>query len=127
MKALVTGGTGVLGRELVSGRRAHADVRVLSRQPPRGPGHVQGDLETGKGLSAALDGVDAIAHCASCRFHLVRGRLDVEQNFGPVAIGKRLPARPRAVPTTDPQTGHRSPFPLRYTMRAPGSPPVARL
>ena len=65
MKALVTGGTGVLGRELVSRLRAHADVRVLSRQPPRGPGHVQGDLETGKGLSAALDGVDAIAHCAS--------------------------------------------------------------
>jgi hypothetical protein len=27
----------------------------------------------------------------------------------------------------DPQTGHRSPLPLRYTMRTPGSPPVARL
>ena len=65
IKVLVTGGTGVLGRELVSRLRAQADVRVLSRHPPRGPGLVQGDLETGKGLSAALDGVDAIAHCAS--------------------------------------------------------------
>jgi hypothetical protein len=27
----------------------------------------------------------------------------------------------------DPLTGHRSPLPLRCTMRAPGSPPVARL
>jgi uncharacterized protein YbjT (DUF2867 family) len=65
MKVLVTGGTGVLGRELVSRLRAQADVRVLSRHPPRGPGLVQGDLETGEGLSAPLDGVDAIAHCAS--------------------------------------------------------------
>jgi hypothetical protein len=30
-------------------------------------------------------------------------------------------------PLSEAQTGHRSPPPLRYTMRAPGSPPVARL
>jgi hypothetical protein len=30
-----------------------------------------------------------------------------------------------AGPLRDPQAGHRSPLPLRYTMRAPGSPPVA--
>jgi uncharacterized protein YbjT (DUF2867 family) len=65
MRVLVTGGTGVLGRELVSRLRAQAEVRVLSRRPPDRPGFVQGDLETGEGLAAALDGVDVIAHCAS--------------------------------------------------------------
>jgi nucleoside-diphosphate-sugar epimerase len=40
MKMLVTGLTGVLGRELVSRLRARAEIRVLSRRPPRGPGFV---------------------------------------------------------------------------------------
>jgi uncharacterized protein YbjT (DUF2867 family) len=65
MKLLVTGGTGVLGRELVTRLRGQADVRVLSRRPPQRSGFVRGDLETGEGLAAAVDGVDAIAHCAS--------------------------------------------------------------
>ncbi|GAA1857269.1 NAD(P)H-binding protein [Asanoa iriomotensis] len=62
---LVTGGTGVLGRELVPRLQARTEVRVLSRRPPPGPGFVQGDLETGEGLAAAVEDVDAIAHCAS--------------------------------------------------------------
>jgi uncharacterized protein YbjT (DUF2867 family) len=62
---LVTGGTGVLGRELVTRLRGQADVRVLSRRLPREPGLVQGDLDTGEGLATAAEGVDAIAHCAS--------------------------------------------------------------
>jgi uncharacterized protein YbjT (DUF2867 family) len=49
-------GTGVFGRELVSRLRERAEVRVLSRRPPRGPGFVQADLETGAGLAAAVDG-----------------------------------------------------------------------
>ncbi|MFF3248614.1 SDR family oxidoreductase [Streptomyces sp. NPDC002870] len=59
---LVTGGTGTLGR-LVSDRlreRGH-EVRVLSR-------HAQPytvDLRVGSGLDAAVEGVDAIVHCAS--------------------------------------------------------------
>jgi uncharacterized protein YbjT (DUF2867 family) len=65
LRVLVTGGSGVLGRELVSRLRERAEVRVLSRRSPREPGFVQGDLETGAGLAAALDGVDAVAHCAS--------------------------------------------------------------
>jgi uncharacterized protein YbjT (DUF2867 family) len=65
MKVLVTGGTGVFGRELVSQLGAQAEVRVLSRRPPRGSEFAQGDLETGEGLAAALAGVDVIAHCAS--------------------------------------------------------------
>lgn len=64
-RVLVTGGTGVLGRELVRRLRDRADVRVLTRRPPSGPGFVQGDLETGEGVAAAVAGVDVIAHCAS--------------------------------------------------------------
>ena len=67
---LVTGGTGVLGREVVERlleRRHH--VRLLSRQvtPPVSPllQVVVGDLATGAGVGAAVSGVDAIVHCAS--------------------------------------------------------------
>lgn len=59
---LVTGGTGTLGR-LVSDRlreRGH-EVRVLSRHAK--PYAV--DLRVGSGLDAAVEGVDAIVHCAS--------------------------------------------------------------
>lgn len=59
---LVTGGTGTLG-SLVCERlreRGHA-VRVLSRHAR--PYAV--DLRDGSGLEAAVDGVDAIVHCAS--------------------------------------------------------------
>jgi uncharacterized protein YbjT (DUF2867 family) len=65
MRVLVTGGTGVLGRELVRRLGDRSEVRVLSRRPLQGPGFVQGDLETGEGLADAVDGVDVIAHCAS--------------------------------------------------------------
>jgi uncharacterized protein YbjT (DUF2867 family) len=77
-RILVTGGTGVLGRELVRRLRDRAEVRVLSRRPPPGNGFVQGDLETGEGLAAAVDGVDVIAHCASAADYL-RPRRDVTQ------------------------------------------------
>jgi uncharacterized protein YbjT (DUF2867 family) len=66
VKVLVTGGTGVLGREVVDrlyGRGAE-EVRVMSRQP--GEGHVRGDLETpDEALRSAVAGVDVIAHCAT--------------------------------------------------------------
>ena len=65
MKVLVTGGTGVLGEQLVRRLRGRAEVVVLSRRPPDWPGFLRGDLETGEGLAEALDGVDVIAHCAS--------------------------------------------------------------
>ncbi|WP_442877465.1 NAD-dependent epimerase/dehydratase family protein [Dactylosporangium sp. AC04546] len=47
-RVLVTGGTGVLGRELVRRLQDQTEVRVLSRRPSQGPGFVQGDLETGE-------------------------------------------------------------------------------
>ena len=67
---LVTGGTGMLGRAVVAelvGRGLPA--RVLSRRPgvdePAGVERVVGDLTTGAGLDAAVDGVTAVIHCAS--------------------------------------------------------------
>jgi uncharacterized protein YbjT (DUF2867 family) len=68
--ALVTGGTGILGTEMV--RRLVAkgyEVRILTRRtgfaPPAGTRAVIGDLDTGAGLDAATAGVDVIVHCAS--------------------------------------------------------------
>ena len=61
---LVTGGTGTLGRHLVPALRgAGHHVRVLSRTT--GPDVVTGDLTTGAGLSAALDGMDVVVHAAT--------------------------------------------------------------
>jgi len=91
MKVLVTGGTGVIGRELVARLRERGvAVRVLSRRGGPGPGDgsshgglpgdgsVQGDLNTGAGLAAAVAGVDVIAHCASATNYR-RPEQDVEQ------------------------------------------------
>jgi len=75
---LVTGGTGVLGRALVQQLNGRADVRVLSRRASDDPSVVQGDLDTGAGLEAAVAGVDVIAHCASAADYR-RPRHDVEQ------------------------------------------------
>lgn len=65
---LVTGGTGTLGRLVVPLLRAAGeDVRVLSRKarPAAGGVHyVAGDLETGRGLGEAVQGVDKVVHLA---------------------------------------------------------------
>src|SRR5829696_1180312 len=68
MKSLVTGGTGTLGR-LVLPRLQDAghDVRVLSRRSHEskdGIEFVTGDLATGEGIAAAVDGTDIILHLA---------------------------------------------------------------
>lgn len=68
---LVTGGTGTLGRQVVSRlREAGRDVRVLSRHPhPAADGvtYVTGDLVRDEGLEAAVDGAPIIVHCAGGR------------------------------------------------------------
>lgn len=66
MTTLITGGTGRLGTHAVAALRARgADPRILSRRP--GDGHVVGDLATGEGLAAALEGVDTVLHLATSR------------------------------------------------------------
>jgi uncharacterized protein YbjT (DUF2867 family) len=69
MEVLVTGGTGVLGSavvaELVS--RVHA-VRVLSRRPDAVVDTarvIPGSLANAGAVAEALDGVDAVVHCAT--------------------------------------------------------------
>jgi uncharacterized protein YbjT (DUF2867 family) len=66
---LVTGGTGTLGRCVVPRLSATGhNVRVLTRrpdlQPATGADHMVGDLSTGTGVDAAVEGVATIVHCA---------------------------------------------------------------
>jgi uncharacterized protein YbjT (DUF2867 family) len=65
---LLTGGTGTLGRLVVPLLRdAGCHVRVLSRsghEPADGIEFRTGDLASGEGLDAAVDGIDTILHCA---------------------------------------------------------------
>ena len=75
-RVLVTGGTGTVGRIVVDNLvAAGKDVRVLSRgrRPHQRTDvqHVVGDVQSGDGLDAALDGVDTIAHCVYPSEHLV--------------------------------------------------------
>jgi uncharacterized protein YbjT (DUF2867 family) len=61
---LVTGGTGTLGRAVVRLLEDRGDeVRVLSRSGA--PETLRGDLETGEGIEAALEGVGAVMHLAT--------------------------------------------------------------
>jgi uncharacterized protein YbjT (DUF2867 family) len=68
---LVTGGTGRLGRHVVSGLRdVGRDVRVLSRRggrPGDGVEHVSADLLEGEGVQRAIEGTEIIVHCAGGR------------------------------------------------------------
>ena len=75
-RVLVTGGTGTVGSVVVDHlTRAGKDVRVLSRGRRRhrrtDVQHVVGDVRTGDGLDAAVDGVDTIVHCVYPAQHLV--------------------------------------------------------
>src|SRR5213083_1641428 len=65
---LVTGGTGTLGRRVVPRLRdAGYDVQVLSRRSRQGEDGIEfvsGDLATGEGIEAAVEGAEIIVHCA---------------------------------------------------------------
>jgi uncharacterized protein YbjT (DUF2867 family) len=68
MKALITGGTGTLGCLVVPRLQdAGFDVRVLSRSSREGTEGIEfvtGDLATGEGISAAVEGTEIILHLA---------------------------------------------------------------
>jgi uncharacterized protein YbjT (DUF2867 family) len=71
MNVLVTGGTGDLG-SIVARKLATAGhaVRSASRRPPahplpQGVSWARLDLESGEGVDAALEGIDAVIHTAS--------------------------------------------------------------
>ena len=68
---LVTGGTGTLGRLVVPRLQdAGCDVRVLSRRSREGGEGIEfvtGDLATGEGIEAAVEGTEIIVHCAGSR------------------------------------------------------------
>ena len=75
-EVLVTGGTGVLGKQVVARLGfAGLEARVLSRSGR--PGTLRGDLSTGEGLDLAVRGVETIIHCASSPFRKAR-QTDVE-------------------------------------------------
>jgi uncharacterized protein YbjT (DUF2867 family) len=71
MKALVTGGTGTLGRLVVPRLQdAGYDVRVLSRHGREGGGDIEfltGDLASGVGVQAAVQGAEIVVHCAGTK------------------------------------------------------------
>jgi uncharacterized protein YbjT (DUF2867 family) len=81
---LVTGGSGVLGRHVVTLLRARGDeVRVLSRRAGTGT-HV-GDLARGTGLAEALHGVDRVVHAAT---DSPLGRADLRQTENLLAAAR---------------------------------------
>ena len=93
---LVTGGTGTLGRPTVAHLLASGhSVRVLSRRfasadtSTSQPERVIGDLTTGAGLAAAVDGTDVIVHLATSL-----GRRDVQHARNLLAA---LPGTPHVV------------------------------
>jgi len=68
-QVLVTGATGTLGHRVVGeATEAGHKVRALSRKSHVGYTGVhwaQGDLLSGEGIDAALDGIDTVIHCAT--------------------------------------------------------------
>src|SRR6266566_2754974 len=102
----VTGGTGVLGREVAP--RLHADgheVAVLTRRPaaplPDGVRRLVGDLAAGRGLEMTVQGADVIVHLASRPFRPARvdvagtmALVDAIRRDGAGGWLRRRPGRP---------------------------------
>jgi uncharacterized protein YbjT (DUF2867 family) len=93
-RVLVTGGTGTLGRLVVPRlQAAGCDVRVLSRRTHDAAGgieYVTGDLLTGQGIQASVDGAAIIVHCAGSN----KGDDEATRNLVRAASG---PAPPHLV------------------------------
>ncbi len=79
MNVLVTGGTGTLGRHVVTRlRQSGHRARILSRNPRGHVDAVQGDLTSGEGIERAVKGMDAIVHAATTARQNLSGRGDVK-------------------------------------------------
>lgn len=66
MRILVTGGSGVLGSQVVERLRADGhQAIVMSRRAGAGPDWRQADIASGEGLATALDGAEVVLHAAS--------------------------------------------------------------
>lgn len=71
MKILVTGGSGVLGRQVVDRLRDSGHLPVVLSRRQR-PGWIQGDIATGAGLTEALQDAEVVVHCASAAAEVSR-------------------------------------------------------
>ena len=98
MKIIITGGSGLIGRELIAGLAADGhEIIVLSRNPARVinlPSRAraeQWDGRTAQGWGHLADGADAIVNLAG---ENIAGADDV---FGIVLRGRWTPARKRAI------------------------------
>lgn len=74
---LVTGGTGHLGRDVVTLLKSGNRVRILARTPGSDPQveWVRGDLATGEGVAEAVLGVRTVVHAATLSPAARRGYL----------------------------------------------------
>jgi uncharacterized protein YbjT (DUF2867 family) len=90
-RILVTGGTGTLGRLVVPRLRdAGYDLRLLSRHSHEGGEGIEfvtGDLATGEGIEAAVDGTEIIVHLAGSN----KGDEDKARHLVRAASGDRAP------------------------------------
>ena len=79
MNVLVTGGTGTLGRHVVSRlRRSGHRATILTRHARGHVDAVTGDLTTGAGLERAIAGIDSVVHAATTARQSLSGRPDVK-------------------------------------------------
>lgn len=69
---LVTGGTGTLGRQVVT-RLTAAGIQPIVLSRTAGDGRAVADLLTGAGVDAALDGVQTVINCVNHQRHGARG------------------------------------------------------
>jgi uncharacterized protein YbjT (DUF2867 family) len=88
---LITGGTGTLGRLIVPRLQdVGCKVRVLSRrsrEAAEGIEFVTGDLTTGEGIEAAVEGIETIVHCGGS------SKDDEEKTLNLVRAASRAGAR----------------------------------
>jgi nucleoside-diphosphate-sugar epimerase len=64
MRVLAVGGSGYVGSLVAPALRSRYDLRVLDTRPPEGGDYVRADATDFSALTAAMDGVDAVLHCA---------------------------------------------------------------